>query len=244
MVDRRPTGPRRYPPGYMQNFKLPNGLTMNNFKNKLNKLNTKWNSEKSLKAMVEATLLRKYGSKNTTDFYTKFPKLATGPFRDILNRTTNKNKRFQPFSRRPSLTPSNAQYQILKTKDPKGEYYGNSNILKLMTEYNVNKFMGLSNLQKDAIKRMIRSIRVNDMASIKSKVRYGSHREELTNNLMAIKNDVNLLKELEKRVAKRRANNEAAGRTNSGPAPKNKGAAPSAPATPPARSFIPTYGAF
>jgi hypothetical protein len=200
---RRPLGPRKYPPGYMQNFALPNGLTMKNFENKLKSMNTKWTSEQNLKRMVEGTLQRKYGEL----FYAKYPNLATGPFRNIMNRATNAKKRFQPGSSRPSITASNAQFQALKALSPNGKtYYGNMPIWKSLTPAQVDKFTNLTNIQKNALKRMIRSVRLNNMESNKSKVRIGRNREELSNNLMKMVSNKNLLNVLKVRVAKRRAN--------------------------------------
>jgi hypothetical protein len=200
---RRPLGPRKYPPGYMQNFPLPNGLTMKNFKTKLNSMNTKWTSEQNLKRMVQATLQRKYGN----SFYTKYPNFASGPFRNIMNRATNTKKRFQPGSSRPSITASNAQFQALKALSPNGKtYYGNMPIWKALTPAQVAQFTNLTNIQKNALKRMIRSVRLNNMESNKSKVRVGRNREELSNNLMKMASNRNLLNVIKVRVAKRRAN--------------------------------------
>ena len=201
----RPLGSRKYSPGYMQNFKLPNGLTMKNFQNKLNKLNTKWTSEKDVKRMVEATLLRKYGNKNAS-FYSKYPNFATGPFRNILNRATNEKKRLQIGASRPSLTASNSQFQALKALSPNGKtYYGNMNIWKGLTPAQVDRFTNLTAIQKNALKRMIRSVRLNSMEPNKSKVRAGRNREELTNDLMKMQSNKNLLNEIKVRVAKSRA---------------------------------------
>jgi len=201
----RPLGSRRYPPGYMQNFKLPKGLTMNNFKNKLKSMNTKWTSEKNVKRMVEATLLREYGPKNNSTFYAKYPNLATGPFRNIMDRATNTKKRFQPGSSRPTLTASNAQFQALKSLSPNGKtYYGNMPIWKGLTLAQVNNFTNLTPIQKNALKRMIRSVKLNNSEPNKVKVRVGRNREELTNNLMKIRNNKNLLEVIKKRVAKSR----------------------------------------
>jgi len=228
----RPLGSRRYTPGYMQNFTLPNGLTMKNFQNKLNKLNTKWTSEKDVKRMVEATLLRKYGNKNAS-FYAKYPNLATGPFRNILNRATNEKKRLQIGASRPSLTASNAQFQALKALSPNGKtYYGNMNIWKALTPAQVDKFENLTAIQKSALKRMIRSVRLNNKEPNKSKVRVGRNREELTNNLMKIESNKNLLNVIKVRVAKGRA--PAQGISN-GAGTKNKGG--SAPVGAPTNIF-------
>lgn len=140
---------------------------------------------------------------NTGSFFAKYPNLATGPFRNILNRATNKKKRFQ-LSRRPSLTASNAQYQALKAKAPNGKYYGNMPIWKTLKASDVDRFTNLTEIQKNALKRMIRSVRLNNMQPDKFKVRFGPNREELSNNLMKIASDKNLLKVIEARVAKRR----------------------------------------
>ena len=224
---RRPLGPRKYPPGYMQNFALPNGLTMKNFENKLKSMNTKWTSEQNLKRMVERTLQRKYGPKNNSAFYAKYPNFASGPFRNIMNRATNTKKRFQPGSSRPSITASNAQYQALKALSPNGKtYYGNMPIWKSLTPAQVNKFTNLTNIQKNALKRMIRSVRLNNMESNKSKVRIGRNREELSNNLMKMASNKNLLNVLKVRVAKRRAN---VGLSSPNTSSSTKGAAAGAP---------------
>jgi hypothetical protein len=213
----------------MQNFALPPGLTIKNFQNKLNKLNVKWTSEQNLKRMVEVTLLRKYGPKNSA-FYAKYPNFATGPFRNILNRATNIKKRFQPGASRPSLTASNAQFQILKALSPNGKtYYGNMPILRTLKSNEVNRFANLTPIQKNALKRIILSVRLNNMEPNKKQVRYGNNRMELTNNFMRIKlPNKNLLNVLKKRVTKRRA--PAQWITNNA-GPKNKGGAtPPAPA--------------
>jgi Spy/CpxP family protein refolding chaperone len=235
----RPLGSRRYPPGYMQNFALPNGLTMKNFQNKLNKMNTKWTSEKDVKRMVEATLLRKYGSKNAS-FYARHPDLATGPFRNILNRATNTQKRLQIGASRPSLTASNAQFQALKALSPNGKtYYGNMNIWKSLTPAQINRFTNLTPIQKDALKRMIRSVRLNNMEPNKSKVRAGRNREELTNNLMRINlPNKNLLNVLKKRVAKAKAPIQFSETA----APKNKNQAPSPVGVPSYQDHLRNFG--
>ena len=222
----RQLGSRPYSKDYITNVNLPNGLTMNNFKNKLAKLNTKWESDKNLKRMIEATLLRKYGSKNT--FFGRFPNLAVGPFRSIMNRATNTQKRLQPLAAWPTLTAGNAQYQVLKSKAPNGEYYGNKPIWQTMTAKQVDKFTNLTPIQKNALKRMIRSVQLNKSEPNKSKIRYGSNREELTNNLMAIANNAAVRRKLAERVAKRKANNAAGGRSNN-KGTKTNGAAPAAP---------------
>ncbi len=204
----RRLGSRPYPPGYMVNFPLPNGPTMDNFKTKINSLNSKWTSDMNLKRMVEATLLRKYGQKNTS-FYAKYPNLATGPFRNILNRATNVKKRLQPGASKPSLTASNAQYQILKAKGPNGKtYYGNMPVWKTLKSSDVDRFTNLTAIQKNALKRAIRSVRLNNQEKNKSLVRVGANREELTNDLMKIASNRNLLAVLKARVAKRRAPTE------------------------------------
>jgi hypothetical protein len=230
----RPLGSRKYPPGYMQNFTLPNGLTMNNFKNKLNRLDIKWTSEQNLKRMVEATLLRKYGPKNSS-FYAKYPNFATGPFRNILNRATNLKKRFQP-----SLTASNAQFQILKALSPNGKtYYGNLPVLRTLKSNEVNRFANLTPIQKNALKRIILSVRLNNMEPNKKQVRYGNNRMEITNNFMQIKlPNKNLLNVLKKRVAKRRAPTQWL--TNN-MAPKSRGPA-AAPAAAPAGALTSIFG--
>ena len=222
----RPLGSRKYPSGYMQNFVLPNGLTMNNFKNKLNKLNVKWTSEQNLKRMVEATLLRKYGPKNSA-FYAKYPNFATGPFRNILNRATNTTKRLQIGASRPSLTASNAQFQILKALSPNGKtYYGNMPVLRTLKSNEVNRFANLTPIQKNALKRIILSVRLNNMEPNKKQVRYGNNRMELTNNFMRIKlPNKNLLNVLKKRVAKRRAPTQWI-TNNTAPKPKGQSPAP------------------
>jgi hypothetical protein len=176
---------------------------------------------------------------NNSAFYAKYPNFASGPFRNILNRATNVKKRYQPFTRSPSLTASNAQFQALKALSPNGKtYYGNLPIWKALTPAQVDKFTNLTAVQKNALKRMIRSVRLNNMEPNKSKVRAGRNREELTNNLMKMQSNKNLLNVIKVRVSKRRAPTEWA--TNNA-APSNKGGS----ATPaPSRSFVPTYGVF
>ena len=165
-----------------------------------------------------------YSLANNSAFYAKYPNFATGPFRNILNRATNVKKRYQPFTRSPSLTASNAQFQALKSKGPNGQYYGNRNIWKTLTPAQVDKFTNLTAVQKNALKRMIRSVRLNNMEPNKSKVRAGRNREELTNNLMRMASNRNLLSVIKVRVAKRRApiewaTNNAAPSTPGGSAP-------------------------
>ena len=162
--------------------------------------------------------------KNNSAFYAKYPNSATGPFRNILNRATNVKKRYQPFTRSPSLTASNAQFQALKSKGPNGQYYGNRNIWKTLTPAQVDKFTNLTAVQKNALKRMIRSVRLNNMEPNKSKVRAGRNREELTNDLMRMASNKNLLNVIKVRVAKRRAPIEWA-TNNMAPSAKG-GAAP------------------
>ena len=185
--------------------------------------------------MVETTLLRKYGNKNVA-FYAKYPNLATGPFRNILDRATNEKKRFQPGASRPSLTASNAQFQALKALGPNGKtYYGNMPIWKTLKASDVDKFTNLTAIQKNALKRMIRSVRLNNMEPNKTKARTGRNREELSNDLMKMISNKNLLEVTKKRVAKRREPvpsmpNNTGGKTTSAPA--------SAPASAPSQPSI------
>lgn len=147
-----------------------------------------------------------YSLANNSAFYAKYPNFATGPFRNILNRATNEKKRYQPFTRSPSLTASNAQFQALKALSPNGKtYYGNRNIWKALTPAQVDRFTNLTAIQKNALKRMIRSVRLNSMEPNKSKVRVGRNREELTNDLMKMRSNKNLLNVIKVRVAKSRA---------------------------------------
>ena len=139
-----------------------------------------------------------------SSFYAMYPMFATGSVRSILNRTTNTKKRFQ-VSRNPSLTASNAQFQILKSKSPNGTYYGNMNIWKKM---NITKYTNLTDIQKNALRRSIRSVRLNSLEPNKSKVRAGLNREELTNDLMKITSNRNLIAIIKRRVAKSRASTE------------------------------------
>jgi hypothetical protein len=208
---------------------------MNNFKTKLNSMNTKWTSDENLKRMVEATLLRKYKPKNNSVFYAKYPNLATGPFRNIMNRATNTQKRFQPGASRPTLTASNAQFQALKAKSPNGKYYGNLTMWKNLKPAQVDKFTNLTNIQKNALKRMIRSVRLNNMEPNKSKVRVARNREELSNNLMKMASNKNLLNVIKVRVAKRRANVGSSSPTTS--SAKGSTAAAAAPVGAPTNIF-------
>lgn len=178
-----------------------------------------------------------------TEFYKKFPEFSTGLFKNIMDRTINTVKRFQGLRRRPSITPSNAQYQILKSKSPSGEYYGNMPIFKMMTSLDVNKYTNLTPLQKNALKRMIRSVRLNNTEKNKSKVRYGNNREELTNNLMKIPTNRDLLAVLKVRVARKRAENQ---RLRVTPSTSGGGSKPKSTSTPtptPNRGRT-TYGVF
>jgi len=69
----------------------------------------------------------------------------------------------------------------------------------------VDRFTNLTAIQKNALKRMIRSVRLNSMEPNKSKVRVGRNREELTNDLMKMQSNKNLLNGIKVRVAKSRA---------------------------------------
>ena len=169
-------------------------------------------------------------------FYAKYPNLATGPFRNIMNRATNAKKRFQPGSSRPSITASNAQFQALKALSPNGKtYYGNMPIWKSLTPGQVDKFTNLTNIQKNALKRMIRSVRLNNMEPNKSKVRVARNREELSNNLMKMASNKNLLNVIKVRVAKRRANVGSSSPTTS--SAKGSTAAAAAPVGAPTNIF-------
>jgi hypothetical protein len=155
-------------------------------------------------------------------FYARYPNLATGPFRNILNRATNTKKRFQGLKRNPSITASNAQYQALKALSPNGKtYYGNLPIWRTLTPAAVNGFTNLTPIQKDALKRMIRSVRLNNMEPNKNKVRSGRNREELTNNLMKMTSNRNLLNVIKARAKKSRGR-WSTNNTAPAPAPQSK----------------------
>jgi hypothetical protein len=133
-----------------------------------------------------------------------------------------------------NLTPANAQYQVLsKKRNINGKYYGNLPIFKNATfAKNINNAGNLTNKQKNALRRMIRSIRVNNMEKNKTLVRYGGSREKLLNRFLE-NNPTNavLLNRIKKNVANRRpVQNNSSNRGRSAPRPKigggNLGAPP------------------
>jgi hypothetical protein len=80
-----------------------------------------------------------------------------GPLKNILSRTKNKTKRFQFGFGPKTITPSNAQYQALKTKNAKGRYYRNLAFWENPGLPAQIEFSSLPELQKNALRRMIRS---------------------------------------------------------------------------------------
>jgi len=134
-----------------------------------------------------------------------------GPLKNILTRTKNKTKRFQLGFGPKTITPSNAQYQALKTKNAKGRYYGN---LKFWENPGLPAQIEISNLpelQKNALRRMIRSVKLNKKYPGKTR-NASNNRMELTNNLMKIENNAALKNALVKKISEQAAANAAARR--------------------------------
>jgi hypothetical protein len=101
--------------------------------------------------------------------------------KNILNKI-NKKK----------ISPSRAQYEALKTKNSSRRYYGN---LKFWTDNpglpeQINK-SNLSEGQKNALRRMIRSVKLNKNYPGLTR-NFRGNRVELTNNLMGIPNNNDL----------------------------------------------------
>ena len=132
-------------------------------------------------------------------------------FKNILKKTTNKKKRFQFGFGPKTITPSNAQYQSLRLK--KGnKKYGNIPVWNSsQLANNINKTKNLTNLQKNALRRMIRSVKLNKKYPGQTRNSSGNIME-LTNDLMNIKNNAALKNALVKKIAEQAARNEAARR--------------------------------
>jgi hypothetical protein len=132
-------------------------------------------------------------------------------FKNILKRTTNKTKRFQFGFGPKSITPSNAQYQTLKLKKGNNKY-GNIPVwTSPQLTNNINKTKNLTNLQKNALRRMIRSVNLNKKYPGQTRNSSGNIME-LTNDLMNIKNNAALKNALVKKIAEQAARNEEARR--------------------------------
>jgi hypothetical protein len=104
-----------------------------------------------------------------------------GPLKNILSKINKKQ-----------ISPSKAQYQALKTKNSTGRYYGN---LQFWTENpglpeQINK-SNLSEGQKNALRRMIRSVKLNKKYPRLTR-NFRKNRVELTNDLMRITNNNDL----------------------------------------------------
>lgn len=229
---RRPLGPRSRP--FAQGWeahvkgKLNNDLRYSNFAPALARLQTGYRSNTNF--LVELNKVLKNHFKPQALFAQNYKNFMNDPkFRNILQRTTETKKRF--YKRRflgmsAPLTPQEAQVWITRTRSSFGPraYYGNmTNKWKNMDP---NKYENLTPLQKNALKRVIRSVRVNALEPNKRTVRWEGNRYELNNNLMAIKNNQELLKAIKAQVAKRRANSNAR-MANTGPVPNTGGQAAS-----------------
>jgi hypothetical protein len=121
-----------------------------------------------------------------------------GPLKNILSRTKNKTKRFQLGFGPKTITPSNAQYQALKTKNAKGRYYGNLAFWENPGLPDQIEFSNLPELQKNALRRMIRSVKLNKEYPRQTRNSSGN-RMKLTNDLMNIKNNKALVKKIAER---------------------------------------------
>ena len=121
-----------------------------------------------------------------------------GPLKNILSRTKNKTKRFQLGFGPKTITPSNAQYQALKTKNAKGRYYGNLAFWKNPGLPAQIESSNLPELQKNALRRMIRSVKLNKEYPRQTRNSSGN-RMKLTNELMNIKNNEALVKKIAER---------------------------------------------
>jgi hypothetical protein len=134
-----------------------------------------------------------------------------GPLKNILSRTKNKTKRFQLGFGPKTITPSNAQYQALKTKNAKGRYYGNLAFWENPGLPAQIEFSNLPELQKNALRRMIRSVKLNKKYPGQTR-NASKNRMELTNDLMKIENNAAVKNALVKKIAEQAARNEAARR--------------------------------
>jgi hypothetical protein len=155
--------------------------------------------------------------------------------KNILSRTKNTKKRLQLGFGPKTITPSNAQYQALKTKNSKGRYYGNLPFWfnpGLPAQINSSN---LPELQKNALKRMIRSVKLNKNYPGATRNSRGN-RMELTNDLMNITNNAALKNALVKKIAEAEARAEEASRP-SNVRSNNRGVASSKNSKPPQ----PTY---
>jgi hypothetical protein len=153
-----------------------------------------------------------------------------GPLKNILSRTKNKTKRFQLGFGPKTITPSNAQYQALKTENAKGRYYGNLAFWENPGLPAQIEFSNLPELQKNALMRMIRSVKLNKKYPGQTR-NASKNRMELTNDLMSIKNNAELKNALVKKIAEQAAANAARASytSQSSNVPNSNGAKPNTP---------------
>jgi len=144
-------------------------------------------------------------------------------FQNILKRTTNKEPRFQIGFGPKSIDPGQAQFNALRVK--KGnKYYGNLNVWsspKLME--NIRKSKNLTSLQQEALRRMIRSVKLNKNGA----PRNGRNRIKLTSKLMNITNNANLKNAIKKQIEEEAA--RASYTSQSSNVPNSNGAKPNTP---------------
>jgi hypothetical protein len=147
-------------------------------------------------------------------------------FQNILKRTTNKEPRFQIGFGPKSIDPGQAQFNALRVK--KGnKYYGNLNVWsspKLME--NIRKSKNLTSLQQEALRRMIRSVKLNKNGA----PRIGKNRIKLTSKLMSITNNAALKNAIKKQIEEEAA--RAAYTSQSSNVPNSNGTRPKIPNTP------------
>lgn len=119
-----------------------------------------------------------------------------------------------------NLPPANAQYQALsKKRNLNKKFYGNLPLLRNAAFAKaVNNAGNLTNKQKNALRRMIRSVRVNNMEKNKRLVRVGRNREKLNNALLKNNpNNAELLRRIKANVnsRQRRSNENTSNRPSS-----------------------------
>ena len=121
-----------------------------------------------------------------------------------------------------NLPPANAQYQALsKKRNLNKKFYGNLPLLRNAAFAKaVNNAGNLTNKQKNALRRMIRSVRVNNMEKNKRLVRVGRNREKLNNALLKNNpNNAELLRRIKANVnsRQRRPNENTSNNNRNGP---------------------------
>ena len=139
-------------------------------------------------------------------FWEKYKKELNGPLIPLIK----------------NLPPANAQYQALsKKRNLNKKYYGNLPLLRNAAFAKaVNNAGNLTNKQKNALRRMIRSVRVNNMEKNKRLVRVGRNREKLNNALLKNNpNNAELLRRIKANVnsRQRRPNENTSNNNRNGP---------------------------